>query len=257
MAITNTIESLAFKARPHNIPSGELEPVTFQVVLLGGDGVVIASDTRAMNFDPQHFVRTTDTVSKIVVVEPHLVYIYAGDGCAKKVGAAVALDVKRGQPLSKERIEEVSNSTREEYWKSRQMDDRVDSRKIAWVQRADRGFAIWSATGRSREMNFEVTKHEENHDGKCRIFAGDEFNQARYIVEHYYDKYPLRNISGLKRLAAQTILTGELFNNAGVGGLEMVVGTCSGFARIPAREIQELAELSRTLQNEIDVHFKD
>jgi hypothetical protein len=261
MGIIRTVESVLAANRTlaigvQNCPSEECEPVTLQVVLLGGDGIVIASDTCAANINSRYSFRTTDHVSKIVI-ESKLAYTFAGDECAKEVGAAVARAVgEPPQPLTAELIEEVSNRTLEE-WRNSCGNDRVDYRKDIWVQATDVGFTIWSAVCDDRAGKFVVKSHEVALDGKSRVFAGDEFNQARYIVEHYYDKYPLRKISSLKRLAAHAILTGSIFNSAGVSGLEMVLGNSNGFAPIPREKIQELAKLSRTIHEENDSRFRD
>lgn len=83
LAIRNRLE-----VEPQKCLSEECEPVTLQVVLLGSDGIIIASDTCAANFNPP-YLNFTDSVSKIIVT-PRLVYTFAGDSCARDIGAAVA-----------------------------------------------------------------------------------------------------------------------------------------------------------------------
>jgi len=235
--------------------SGEHEPVTLQVVLLGIDGVVIASDTRAEIIKHGRTFRTADIVSKIVI-ESQLIYTFAGDECAKKVGAAVARAAS-GNLLSKECIERVSNETLKGWRKTFPGKDRLGYRKVIWVEWKDDRFVIWSATQDGSDGQFVAKSSEAAFDGKYKVFAGDEFNQAQYIVEHYYDKYPLRSVSSLKRLAAHAILTGGIFNSAGVSGLEMVVGNSNGFVPVQREEIQKLAKLSSAIHEENDNRFRD
>jgi hypothetical protein len=245
----------SFEASLRSCPSEECAPVTLQVVLLGSDGVVIASDTCAVNFNPRHpSFRTTDIISKIVV-ESQLVYTFAGDECAKKVGAAVAHQLREhSEPLSAELIEKVANGTLDEWRRNSCGNDRVDYRKNIWVQNTDARFAIWFALHNERDGKFEAVSCPVSYDGKGRVFAGDESNPARYIVERYYDKCPTRDISSLKRLAAHVILTGKTFSS-NVSGLEMVVGNSNGFEWVPSEEIQELVNLSSRIHEESNRSF--
>lgn len=234
---------------------GECDPVTLQVVLLGSDGIVIASDTCATNFNPRSRISTTDAVSKIVT-QSRLVHTFAGDECAKQVGAAVAHEVTQSeQVLSAELIEGIANKTLKE-WRESSGRDCVDYRKIIWVQAKDARLTIWSAVCDDRAGEFVAKPLQIDYEGKCRAFAGNECNQARYIVEHYYDKYPLRNVSSLKKMAAHLILTGGVFNG-GVNGLQMTVGNSNGFEPVSVDEIHRLAELSRLIHNHNDSHFKE
>jgi hypothetical protein len=234
--------------------------MTLQVVLFGRDGgVVIASDTCVERIKPGRNSRITDSGSKIVIV-PGLAYTFAGDECAKEVGAAVAKKIaETSKPLPYDFIDEASNRALEEYKITVGSEFSETYRKIIWVQTESDRFAIWSSFYDSRDRKFVLLTPDVKFDGKCRVFAGDEFNLARYIVEHYYDKdkYSLRNVSSLKRLAAHMILTGNTFNSACVNGLEIVVGNSEGFTWVPREEIQALAELSRRIHEENDSYFKD
>jgi hypothetical protein len=233
--------------------------MTLQVVLLGSDGVVIASDTCVERIKPGRNSRITDSDSKIVIV-PGLAYTFAGDECAKEVGAAVAKTIaETSEPLPYNFIDEASNRALEEYKITVGSEFSDTYRKIIWVQAESERFAIWSAFYDCRDRTFVLLTPDVKVDGKCRVFAGDEFNLARYIVEHYYDKdkYALRNVSSLKKLVAHMILTGNIFNSACVSGLEIVVGNSKGFTWVPREEIQALADVSRRIHEENDSYFKD
>jgi hypothetical protein len=242
-----------------NYLSEECEPVTLQVVLLGSDGIVIASDTCATNFNPQVTnrtnARTTEDVQKITIVDSKFVYMFAGDECAKTVGAAVARAVgENPECLSAAHIDEISKSTLDLYRENSVPRDRVDYREVIWFQVKDGGFIIWSAVCNDRDGQFVTQPSQVVLGNKRKFLAGDKSNPALYIVEHYYDKYPLRNVSSLKRLAAHAILTGGAFS-ANVRGLEMVVGNSKGFERVPSDEIRELETLSGTIHEENNRHF--
>lgn len=244
---TETTE-LASEIRLQNCPPEECEPVTLQVVLRGSDGVVIASDTCKANVGPRGF-RSTEPVSKIRMVNSTLVYTFAGDDCARDVGAAVAEAANTAKTLSNEFIDEVSNKALAKY----KTDAREIYRKIIWVKAENAGFEVFSAFYRGGR--FVADTHPEDSDGRCNVYAGDDVNLATYIVERYYKRYPLRRISSLKKLAAHMILTGETFSGS-VSGLEMVASNSNGFEWVPREEIQELVSLSNRIHEENDFRFK-
>ena len=91
--------------------------MTLQVVLLGSDGIVDASDRCVESYRPDRnpIYRFTDSVSKIVV-NTKLVYSFAGDNCGKEIGATVAKEAADTQkPLSSDFIDEASNRALKEY----------------------------------------------------------------------------------------------------------------------------------------------
>jgi hypothetical protein len=232
--------------------------MTLQVVLQGSDGIVIASDTCVERVkQPQGNFRIADFYSKIVVADK-LAYTFSGDDCAKEVGAAVAQAVSESPQkiLSAELIYDVSTAALKN-WRKSCGNDRTDYRKIIWVQAKDDKFIILAACCNDRAGEFEVLTPDIQPDGKCRAIAGDEFNKARYIVECYYDKdaYSLRTVSSLKTLAAHVILTGSVFNSAGVGGLEMVVGKSGHFTWILQEDRQKLEDVSRKIHAANDSYF--
>jgi hypothetical protein len=167
--------------------SEALAPMTLQVVLVGSDGIVIASDTRATN-SPQEIskaIQTTDEVQKIQIVNSGFVYLFAGDECAKKVGAAVARTVGESPNcLSETLVRELSNNTLREYRRLGPR-DRVDYRKVIWIRAKDSGWEIWVAKCSDRDGGFNVESAFVTSK-KRAVFAGHEPNPARYIVEDYY-----------------------------------------------------------------------
>ena len=63
--------------------------MTLQVVLLGSDGVVIASDTCVAS--RPEWMDVTDSDSKMVV-KPRFVCTFTGDDCAKSIAMAVVAE---------------------------------------------------------------------------------------------------------------------------------------------------------------------
>lgn len=113
--------------------------------------------------------------------KPELAYTFAGDNCAKEIGAAVARQAEDAkQSLSSDFIAETSEKALTAYKKTVGDDFSDTPRKIFWVQKEDAGFAIWSAC--YEDGKFVPYTHTVGFDGKCRAFAGDIWNKARYIV---------------------------------------------------------------------------
>ena len=242
--------------------SEALPPMTLQVVLIGNDGIVIASDTRATN-SPQEIskefkaIQTTDELQKIKLVNSRFVYLFAGDECAKMVGAAVARVVGESLDcLSETLVREISNSTLREYRRLGPR-DRVDYRKVIWVQAKEAGWGVWIAKCLDRDACFDVEFIFVNRR-KLAFFAGHEPNPARYIVEDYYleHKYPLRSVSSLKRMAAHVIVTGSKFSS-NVRGLEMVFGVNNSFTQVSQDDLQTLINESDRLHAGINKYFDD
>lgn len=227
--------------------SEEIEPVTLQVVLLGSDGVVIASDTCRVGSNPRF--RVTDSISKIVV-KSSLAYTFAGDDASRAVGEAV-VDATQSHELSVNLIDEIANKVLKKYKRSVRPELREAYRKTIFVQAEDHGFSIWSATYGARKL--KVERHQP-WQGKCSVYGGDESNPALYVYEYYYKQYPVTNVSALKKMSAHVILTARAFAST-VNGLEIVVGSSNGFASVSTDEISRLRELSYAIHEANHNHF--
>ena len=233
--------------------SEELPPMTLQVVLRGRDGVVIASDT-CVSSRPEE-MDVTDSNSKMVV-KPRFVCTFAGDDCAQSIATEITAEVGDfGFENSTTFIEKVNESLRK-YIAGPRLFRQSEYRKLLWIQILNSSeIVIWAASY-CCEVNgpvFNLIAPQIQNT----IFAGNEGNPARYFVEHYYKKNSMKTVSGLTKMAAHVILTGHIFNSAGVNGLEMVVGNSNGFVPVPLEEIQDLAKLSRAIHEGNDSHFTD
>ena len=231
--------------------------MTLQVILVGSDGVVIASDTCVERVDRERrrWYRITESSRKIIIL-PRLAYMFAGDDCAKEIGAVVAKQIiETPKPLPYDFIEKAANEALEPYTKNPAFRD--DYRKIIWVQaEGDKGdkFSVWPISCDRGDKQFVSWTCDS--DGRCCACAGDEFNPARFIVDYYYKKYPKpRTVSNLKKMAAHMIVTGREFNSGSVCGLEMAVGYNGGFTPVPQEDIQTLIKQSQDLHIINDAYF--
>lgn len=231
------------------IRASEAPPVTLQVVLRGSDGVVIASD-RLVSSQPE-LIGFTDLSSKMVV-KSRFVCTFAGDDCAKYISTRLVEKVGDSAFENSGQFIEAVNSALDEYKGGRWSFPETGYRKILWVQSEHAAFTIWVATYWACTQNFELSDNPDS------VVAGHDANPARYFVEHYFKKNPpLKTVSGLKKMAAHVILTGHIFNPAGVDGLEMVFGDRNGFSRVRSEEIQELEKSSHEVHEKNDSYFRD
>lgn len=223
----------------------EEPPVTLQVVLRGSDGVVVASDRLiSLQADPIAF---TDRNSKMVI-KPRFVCTFAGDDCAKYISTKLAEKAADLVFESSGNFMDAVTAACDEY-KGKWKFSETQPRKILWVQFERPGFTIWAATYWACTQNFELC------DNPNSVFAGHDTNPARYFVEHYYGKYPMKTVSGLKKMAAHVILAGHLFNSGGVDELEMAIGDSRGFTPVLPDELQELKNKSCEIHAANDAYF--
>ena len=223
--------------------------MTLQVVLRGSDGVVIASDRSvSLQLNPIAF---TDRNSKLVV-KSRFVCTFAGDDCAKYISTEL-VEAKKDDSVfeSSANFIEAVNGALRKYKEGQWPFFKTQPRKILWVQFGSPEFTIWAATYWACTESFELCDNSDS------VFAGDEANPARYFVEHYYRKNPMKTVSGLKKMAAHVILTGHIFNSGGVDGLEMVIGNSGGFTQVSSEERQELEKISRKIHAANDAYFSD
>jgi ATP-dependent protease HslVU (ClpYQ) peptidase subunit len=224
--------------------------MTLQVVLRGSDGVVIASDT-LVSSQPKEMI-VTDSNSKMMV-KSRFVCTFAGDDCAKYI--AMTMVAKAGDSGLENPIQFITNVNEalKDYKTKSGCFPKTQYRKILWVQALDCSeIAIWAASYWALNENFELIAPGHKLGS---IFAGDEGNPARYFVEHYFKKNPVKPVSGLKKMAAHVIRTGHLFNPAGVHELEMVVGENGGFIKLRPDDLQPIDNAISGIHAAIDAYF--
>jgi len=195
----------------------------------------------------------TDSDSKMVV-KSRFVCTFAGDDCAKSIAMAIVAEAgDLGFENSAKFIEEVKKSLGNHTNKPG-LFRKTQYRKILWIQAlGGSAFSIWAASY-CRGVNgpvFDLIAPQVQNS----IFAGNEGNPARYFVDHYYKKNPMKTVSGLKNMAAHVIRTGHIFNTAGVEGLEMVVGENGCFTKVQLDELQKIDNEISRIHAAIDAYF--
>jgi hypothetical protein len=208
-----------YLAGPKYRPPSEDIPMTFQVGLVGTDGVLIASDMRASGSGRY---RTSETVSKLNWnSDSGIACAVTGDKSSVHAALEIcssAIPENATVPDVYDELQRAVTSSWEKYRatmpeKMRIDNPRADSRLIIatpkrshghlWQIDADRQ---WSSTGPCRD----------------KAFQGDVENAAVYFLERFYRTPRLLPVRDLALFAAHIVLEAGALNPTGVGGLEML-----------------------------------
>jgi 20S proteasome alpha/beta subunit len=214
--------------------SPEESPMTMQIGIVGSDCVVLASD---LQWFDETGTRVTYNSSKIVFDSTKGIAVgCSGSSISRIVQNRIVEDLAPNdfefpyQPI-KRIVQSVLT--------------KVSYRDTQWLIVLDtkpraRLFSLQTQGSRPDLFDFiEVSN---------KTYAGDAKNPAVFFSEAYYDRGPVEQ---LEMLAAHVILTAPRLNNAGIGGLEILVCDKSGFRMLSPDKIQELEMRSSALHETI------
>lgn len=222
------------------IPASEEIPVTFQIGLVGEDGVLLASDRANNRLGSQP--RTIFSSDKFTITG-NVAYCCAGDDFTQMVADHVFRLPRPAELSTKDflyRSFSASLSKAESIWKG----------GGSVLMACDKGssvelFRINLYCKDSCPMVLQVDD---------RDFQGDAINPAVFFLERYlpskgYVKLPLDK---LKLAASHTMLMASQLNPAGIHGLDIVL--CrpgKPFERLGPSEIEELGLASKKQDSQI------
>jgi hypothetical protein len=220
-------------AKPSAVSEEEELRVTYQVGMVGCDGILFASDTRQIYVitpteqNPYPPFQPSEVSKFLLSADRSLICAFAGSPLsrefAKRIVAATgshsssALDLERdfldisaaiGPPMG----------SRDEIMVARASDPSRILLLSRWVQRN-------SATDQTRW-----------------ITTGDNSGPCRFFLHHFYEKRP---IAELQRLAALTLAYASMENPTGIGGIEMWTVTEDGIKQIDHATAAREAEQAR------------
>lgn len=224
-------------------------PLTFQVGLVGSDGVLLASDqlqTIPHETTDGRRVRLSQTARKIQVLnDRRIAYCASGARVSSDVVEYYASHFGNGD------IEQQLIEARDAVMKDR-------PELSQWRERNTGDFLLAQACGNVVElwqMHVEPDSYNRPEPIFDREWIGDIANPASFFVELYApliaSGQALFSVESLKLLAAHAVLAAGLNNPAGVRGLEMVVCKPDGFQRVSDEDIQMLKERSAELDKQI------
>jgi 20S proteasome alpha/beta subunit len=223
--------------------------MTLQVALVGNDGFVIATDTKASTdggplapVPNRNQLRRSSSTPKMVVSDSKkLVCVFSGEQTVGQLARRLINYVNENPGL------DLSNCLEEK------ITERLGSFETVRSKISGNLIAAIPAAEDGIPKLYHVTILEGQ--ALCqpildRVVDGDRRNPAQFFVERYYT--PDKTVEELKFLAAHTVLEGGRLNPTTVGGLEVLVsknGKTVSFLR--DEELQVLRDRSQSLHNTI------
>jgi hypothetical protein len=209
--------------------------MTFQLGMVGKDGVLIASDTQ---WNDETGLRHSWNETKVKVNRDAAIVI----ACAGKLVTAGYL----ANEIINETIQN-NNWMVADLGAKQRIEDKVLSLasdgsehcqcQVVFMRPAIKLYCFQIVkTGKRWGLVIDVILSKK--------FTGDYKNSAIFWAERYYLrglKVPIRT---LVPLAAQSIISAHLLNTAGISGLEIVLCDDSGVYRLPDDELERLENLS-------------
>jgi hypothetical protein len=211
--------------------------VTLQVALIGTDGIVLASDRRAV--DSFHQIQTTSLTTK-TIIRPDYKMAVAFSGNLKLSGAVA------GKVIDSEFIIDPEKQRREIEDLAREVCERDEDYRDS---SQDGEVLIVSVYGsralHTLQLNPKYPKLSQIFD---KTVAGLMANTACFFAERYY-----RNslVDDLVFLAAHTILQASKLDEKRIKGLEIITCTDNRIRRLPEDRIANLTARSEALDAKI------
>jgi hypothetical protein len=221
--------------------------MTMQIVMVGFDGIVLASDKRCVNNEKN--VRHTSDASKIKIHAEKGVAI----ACARsmEVSSRVADDIlMKFSDLDWELVELKSIPIAQKALDEVKYERRDFQCLIVKAYPARTAFHL--SSGVFANQNFPTCVRISN----CQI-AGDHLNSAVFWPERYYWRSSLRETRQLVPLAAHTICSAKKLNESHIDGLEVVVCDAKGIRLLPDEFILRLKKNSEKWEQEMGQQFSN
>jgi hypothetical protein len=230
----------------------ESQFMTFQVGLVGTDGIVLASDTLIQDIEGSG--RSISTTSKFDL-GTGLLCCYAGDNTARLASQQCARD-KRWERIHsmdeltiKDTLIEIGNSS------ATNMENRnggilPNDSRVVLAAISDRLWRLDVGTKNTSAVRFV----------QDRSISGDIANTCRHFMNRYANDCYLRPIKELVRLAVYCVLASGEENPHGISGLEVFIVPTGkdpvGLGHIQRKELQEwFAQTSKLIGEHLTAPF--
>lgn len=238
------VENASF-AKPRNrgrwiyVPQPEEIPMTFQVGIVGADGVLLASDLRYVRGGPDVSRRTYSSEKIVVREDKNLAYCSAGDNAAARVAEHHADTFTVGGNIKKN-LEDSRASVMREY--QEQTGSRNWHGSIMVVHGREDSIELW-------HIDLDDQPAQRLNDRAC---GGDLGNPAVFFLERYLQgNEPSLTLEQLKMIAAHSVLMSGKLNPTGIQGLEIVLCRKNGFERVSPAELSRLKARSEELDSQV------
>ena len=198
-------------------------PMTFQVGLVGGDGIVLASDLQHIAINPYPNTRQTWQAPKITIVEGrNMAYCCAGGEWADET---IQSFLEGGTEPIGQMLRMAAMSVMQAAGEKQ--------RNPVWCG------AILLVHG-ARLFHLNTGMMCSAYPIVDKKTQGDSGNAAQFLIERYF--LAGMPTAQLVTLAAYTVLMANRMNPAGVKGLEVCICTNSGFTMITSEQISTLED---------------
>jgi hypothetical protein len=234
--------------------------MTFQVGIVGIDGVLLASDRKYSDLMGQ-----TWEASKMGKSHAGIAYCSSGDSCAARVAREYAESFSAGESpaldgehldLEPDGLSEARNIIESKLGEVRKK--KMDE----WAEEIPNFYCKGDLLIAQKNNGKVQLWHADVITPLCRCdypqliddkrWIGDKWNTAAFVLERYLPMGKLRPIQELKLIAAHAVLMAGKLNPSGVYGLEMMLCPDSGdFEVVNAAEIRELNRKSELLDRDI------
>jgi len=229
------------------IPHPEEVPVTFQIGMVGNDGVLLASDRLYTQIGPGASRRTWHSDKIFIRDDKNIAYCSAGDDVAARAAqlyyesikiSVDQLDLPAWQALHLS----SGNALREDEGTAQ-----IENRSCGSLLVADlrsQAIELWySEVKRPPVSAYKITEHY--------VCVGDSQNSAGFFLERYFPKDHKLPLTKLTTLAAHAVLMAGATNPTGVAGLEIVLCSHKKFTRLSQDEISSLMKRSHKLDSKL------
>lgn len=204
--------------------------MTMQVAMIAADGIVVASDMKWVTpgDDRRGPFRHSEYKSKIKV-DREIAICCAGEdmGSSTQVADEILLHWREGEGDEVQRIRRIVTPL----FKKRSIECLVaiaaPNKKLIYIL----GAKVAVGAGAKTEWRLTIAPVHRFQT------AGDQANAAKFWLR-YYDAS--LSVQELKRLAAHLVVEAVNFNNAMIGGLEVVESDSSGFTCLSDDKCQQL-----------------
>lgn len=244
MQSSSVLESPAAIQRGAYAPDAEDIPMTFQIGIVGTDGVLLASDECYIDPGLGQGARTRYRGQKIFIRgDGQIAYCAAGDDWA-------AMSAERHSDSFTGNLVIYQNMVLAREFA---IDDCL-TRKGKFFAEENRHGTVLAV---HREPKVELWHMDVMFRGQLpicisdRVCIGDTGNPAVFFLERYLPPGAKLSLDKLKFLAAHSIAMAEKINPTGIGGLEMVLCREDRFERVSAEEINYLKSQSEDLDSSI------
>ncbi len=238
------------------LPAEEVD-LTFQIGMVGSDGVLLATDLKRTHVDARRGVYRSSSQQPKLHIEKDVAYCCSGDELTE-VAARMFCETTDGlvdDSGMHDRLIAAAQGAMSQEKMSRQHGSLpLSGGSALFVHRRESGkVQLWC---------LEMSPYVDASPRCCaasvhdHVINGDRGNPAGFFIEHYFPKRRRMPIQDLIPLVAHTVLIAGVLNPAGIGGLEMLRCTSAGFKKVSERDIAALTKRSEELDAAISASLR-